>query len=70
MSSTVFLLFRDQRAKKERQRQPWRREERGFVITPAVTEESRAGRGEGEWLTVAPGYLEEGLLHSEAGQQN
>lgn len=28
------------------------------------------GCGPGEWLTVAPGYLEEGLLHSEAGQQN
>lgn len=26
--------------------------------------------GLGGWLMDAPGYLEEGLLHSEAGQQN
>lgn len=34
----------------------------------------RAGAGAGAfwegWLMDAPGYLEEGLLHSEAGQQN
>lgn len=29
-----------------------------------------AGSGQGGWLMDAPGYLEEGLLHSEAGQQN
>lgn len=40
----------------------------GVVITPRFTRETRAGRG--ECLAVAPGYLEEGLLHSEAGQQN
>lgn len=30
---------------------------------------ARAG-GLGGWLMDAPGYLEEGLLHSDAGQQN
>ena len=63
--------FLDQKAKKKkkRDRQPWRREEE-FVINPSIYRGELDGRGEGEWLAVAPCYLEEGLLHSEAGQQN
>lgn len=69
------MLFCDQRAKKNKNQKNRKKEEeetaveeggKGFVITPPFTGERRAGK----WHAVAPGYLEEGLLHSEAGQQN
>lgn len=40
---------------------------RELIIAPPC---SRELGGAGDGLMVAPGYLEEGLLHSEAGQQN
>lgn len=63
-----FLAVLRPGGKKERQTKTAveRGREGRASLSPLVTK-SRGGR---EWLVVAPGYLEEGLLHSEAGQQN
>lgn len=69
LQSFCFLphRFGDRGAKKETDGHECAMKE--LIIPPHRFTESQAGQA-GDWLTVAPGYLEEGLLHSEAGQQN
>lgn len=66
--SDSFLGVSWSKGKKKRDRDSHGGRRKGVRNHPSIYRGESGGAR--EWLTVAPGYLEEGLLHSEAGQQN